>query len=90
MGTALVKLKVMPESLDVDLEALKGKIKELLGSEVDSEISYEEEEIAFGLKALITGFALDESKEIDPIQAKLTDLEEIKSAEVSDFRRAFG
>jgi len=90
MGIALVKLKVMPESLDVDLEALKTKIEELIGSEVDSKINYEEEDIAFGLKALITGFSLDESKEIDPIQAKLTELEEVKSAEVSDFRRAFG
>ena len=90
MGTALVKLKIMPESLDVDLEALKGKIKELISQDVDSELSYEEEPVAFGLKALIVGFALDESKEIDPIQAKLTELKDIKSAEVSDFRRAFG
>ena len=90
MGTALVKLKIMPESLEVDLEALKETIKELLGPEVDSAIDFEEEAIAFGLKALITGFALDESKEIDPIQAKLTSLKNIKSAEVSDFRRAFG
>ncbi len=90
MGVALVKLKVMPESLETNLEELKEKIKEILGSDVDSEITFEEEPIAFGLKALIAGFALDESKEIDPIQAKLTALEDIKSAEVSDFRRAFG
>lgn len=90
MGIALVKLKVMPESLEVNLEELKEKVKATIGNEVDSEIAFEEEPIAFGLKALISGFSLDESKDIDPIQAKLTDLDEIKSAEVSDFRRAFG
>jgi len=90
MGIALVKLKIMPESLEINLEELKTKVKDLISKDIDSEINFEEEEIAFGLKALITGFSLDESKEIDPIQDKLIALEEIKSAEVADFRRAFG
>lgn len=90
MGTALVKLKVMPSGIDVDLEALKTSITESIRADVDSELSFEEEPIAFGLKALITGFAIDESKAIDPIQEKVTSIEGVNSAEVSDFRRAFG
>jgi len=90
MGTALVKLKIMPESPGVDLEALKQKITESIKADVDSDIKFEEEPIAFGLTALITQFAIDESKQIDPIQEKVTSIENIKSAEVADFRRAFG
>ena len=55
MGIALVKLKIMPESLEVNLEELKEKVKATIGSEIDSEINFEEEPIAFGLKALISG-----------------------------------
>jgi elongation factor 1-beta len=90
MGIALVKLKVMPISPEVDLEALKSKLSELLADKVDSELAFEEEPIAFGLTALITGFKLDESKQIDPIQDQIKDLEDVNSAEVADFRRAFG
>lgn len=90
MGTALVKLKIMPESPDVNLEEIKAKVQKAIGSDIDSEIKFEEEDVAFGLKAVIAGFAIDESKEIDPIQEKVTKIENIKSAEVADFRRAFG
>jgi len=90
MGTALVKMKIMPENPEVDLEVIKAKVSELLKEKVDSEVTYEEEPVAFGLIAVIAGFALDESKEIYPIQAKIDEIENVKSAEVSDFRRAFG
>ena len=90
MGTALIKLKIMPESIESDLEEIKAKVQKAIRSDIDSEITFEEEEIAFGLKAVIAGFAIDESKEIDPIQNKVTAIESIKSAEVADFRRAFG
>jgi len=90
MGIALIKMKIMPESPEVDLEAVKNKVTESIREDVDSDITYEEEPIAFGLKAIIANFSLDESKQIDPIQEKLTSIENVKSAEVADFRRAFG
>lgn len=90
MGTALVKMKIMPESPDVDLEAIKEKALEVLKPETDREVTFEEEPIAFGLKAVIAQFAIDESKQIDPIQESLEKIENVKSAEVTDFRRAFG
>lgn len=83
-------MKIMPESPEVDLEAVKNKVTESIREDVDSDITYEEEPIAFGLKAIIANFSLDESKQIDPIQEKLTSIENVKSAEVADFRRAFG
>lgn len=90
MGTALVKLKIMPEAPDTDLESIQAKVQETIKSDIDSDIKFEQEEIAFGLKAVIAGFAIDESKEIDPIQDKVKGIEGVKSAEVADFRRAFG
>lgn len=90
MGTALIKLKIMPDSPDANLEEIKKKVEEILKQETEMKITFEEEPIAFGLVAIIAGFALDESKQIDPIQEKITGLEHVNSAEVSDFRRAFG
>ena len=89
-GIAGIKIKIMPTSPSVDLEKIKQEAQSIVESKKGKNREYEEEPIAFGLKALISGFALDESKEIDPIQEKITALDNVKSAEVSDFRRAFG
>ena len=82
----------MPTSPDVNLEELQKKVEEIISKESKEgmKITYEKEPIAFGLVALIPGFAMDESKQVDPIQDKITALEEVNSAEVADFRRAFG
>tara|TARA_Y100000310_G_scaffold203864_1_gene204112 strand:- start:318 stop:596 length:279 start_codon:yes stop_codon:yes gene_type:complete len=92
MGTALIKLKIMPTSPEVNLEELQKKVEEILSIEAieGMKITHEKEPIAFGLTALISGFAMDESKQVDPIQEKITALENVNSAEVADFRRAFG
>ena len=90
MGTALVKLKIMPDSPDANLDEIKQKTEEILKQETDMKITFEEEPVAFGLKAVIAGFALDESKQVDPIQDKISAIEHVNSAEVADFRRAFG
>jgi len=90
MGTALVTIKIMPESIDVDLEALQEKVKQITQETGGEKPTTKTEPIAFGLNAIILNFALDESKSIDNIQDKLKELPEVSSAEVIDFRRAFG
>lgn len=90
MGTALVTIKIMPESIDVDLEALQEKVKQITQETGGEKPTTKTEPIAFGLNAIILNFALDESKSIDDIQDKLKELPEVSSAEVIDFRRAFG
>jgi len=94
MGTAAVKIKVMPESLEIDLEDLKNKLKQLIldnqGSEKGSEINIQEEPIAFGLKALIVGFAWQEEISTDELEKKIQNLEGVSSLDIIDFRRAFG
>jgi len=90
MGTALITLKVMPESPDVDLEELKEKSKALIEKGEGKIDEIKEEPIAFGLKAVIISFALDESKELEPMEKELNALENVSSVQVVDMRRAFG
>ena len=90
MGTALLKIKIMPESPNVDLDSIEEKAKEVILGMEGKNPATEREPIAFGLNAIILNFALDESKSIDEIQDKLKEIPEVISAEVIDFRRAFG
>ncbi len=90
MGIALVKIKIMPTSPEVDLEEIRTLAKEIVEGNKGKKLSFEEEPIAFGLKAVIAGFSIDEEDELEPIENALRALENVNSAEVSDMRRAFG
>ena len=89
MGTVLIKIKLMPTSPDVNLEEIKKNAKKVVEKGEGRNINFEEEAIAFGLKAVIVGFALDESKELEPIENKLGEVENVNSAQIMDMRRAF-
>ena len=84
-----VTVKVMPEGTDIDLEALKVKARELVNEIYGDvgEIRIEEEPIAFGLRALKVTFIIDEDMGSDPIEQKLSELEEVASAQVIAFER---
>ena len=51
-------------------------------------MSFVEEPIAFGLKALIASFGIDESQEMEPIEEGFRNIEEVASSELIDMRRA--
>ena len=80
----------MPSSPETNLEEIKTKAKEIVEEGKGDKVRFEEEPIAFGLKALITFFALNESHDVEPIENKLKEIENINSAEIIDVRRAFG
>lgn len=87
--TAL-KIKIMPESLDISLDSLKKEVEEKvpkLGGKISS---LNEEDIAFGLKALIVTIAWPEDKETGMVEAELAGIEGVSSAQIIDYRRAFG
>jgi elongation factor 1-beta len=90
MGTMLITIKIMPSSAEADLEKLGQKVKQIIESKQGQRPSFKQEPIAFGLKALIVSFDLDESLEIDPIEQELEKLENINSTQITDMRRAFG
>lgn len=91
MGIALITIKLMPESIEASLEEIKERAKEIIESNKGTKVRFEEEPIAFGLKAVIVYFEQDEDEgELSPIEEGLTNLKNIQSAQVTDMRRAFG
>lgn len=90
MGIALITLKIMPISPEVNLEELKEKIKKVIEEKGGEKTRFEEQPVAFGLKAVMAFFDLDESKELEPIENELSTTENVSSVQVTDMRRAFG
>ena len=88
MGMTVVKVKLMPESPNINLESIKQKIPNKLKEAKNIQI--EEQEIAFGLKALILTFAWPENLDTDKIENSLSEIKEVSSVEILDYRRAFG
>jgi elongation factor 1-beta len=90
MALALVKIKIMPESPDVNLDKLETEISKRILDNKGLKPRFEREPIAFGLVAIIAGFAIDESNSTDPLEEALRKIENVSSAEIIDFRRAVG
>lgn len=90
MGIAAVKIKIMPTSPDVDLEEIKSNAKELIESMGGKNCNFEEEPIAFGLKALIAFFAWPEESELEELENSLNEIPDVSSIQVIDMRRALG
>lgn len=90
MGTALLKIKLMPTSPEVDLEKIKLDARKIIEEKGGKKCNFEEEPIAFGLKAVILFFEIDESQELEPIEEDLKKIENVSSSQVIDMRRAFG
>jgi elongation factor 1-beta len=93
MAMAVITLKIMPESPDVDLQAVQDasvqKIDVFVGAE--GEKRYEIEPIAFGLKALKITFVMDEKiGGTEELEAQIGTIEGVNSVEVVDVRRAIG
>jgi len=90
MGKVIATIKVMPESLKINLEKLKEKITKLIEGIVEVG-RVEEEEIAFGLKSLNFIVIADETKgSLDPLAEKIAEIKGVKSAEVTNVTRAIG
>jgi translation elongation factor aEF-1 beta len=90
MGIALVKIKIMPSSTEEDLESIKKQAEKAVVKGKGTHYTSEEQDIAFGLKAIIISFALDESLELETIERVLEKIEGVSSVQVVDMRRAFG
>ncbi len=92
MARVVITLKVMPDSLDVDLNKLEQevikKIKHFAG---ETEIKKEFEPVAFGLKALKIIFVCDENKSnLEELENNISSLNHINSVSIIDVRRAIG
>lgn len=88
----MLVVKIMPDSTDVDLVSLEGRVRDVIleiYGEV-GEIRKEEEPIGFGLIALKFTFIMDETIGSDAIEAALAEVDGIGNAQVVDFRRTLG
>ena len=88
MGLAVVKMKLMPTSPDVDLEEIKTKVQKIIEDQEGKGTKIELEPIAFGLNAVIAMFGWDEEKDLSPLENTLKDIENVNSVEMIDMRRA--
>lgn len=90
MGTAVIIVKLMPESPESDLKEIKNNAQKIMENEGAKNMSFEEKPIAFGLKSLHMKFDLDETKGTDLVENLLSKIPHVSSVMIEDYRRAFG
>ena len=92
MAQVVVTLKVMPQSPEVDLAELEKQAKEKIVEFCSSrEFKTQIQPIAFGLKALLIYFVMDENiGTTDRLEQEISKIEGVESVEVPDVRRAVG
>jgi translation elongation factor aEF-1 beta len=90
MGTALIKIKIMPEGPDTNLEEIENNAEKIILDNQGEKIQKDREPVAFGINSVILNFARDENLDNDEMLDTIRKIEHVTSAEIIDFRRAFG
>jgi len=79
-----VTLRVMPRSVDVDLDKLEQKIKEAISPD-----RIQRNPIAFGIVAFnVIKIIPDEAKELELLENKLKNIQEVGEVEVTEITRS--
>jgi len=87
MGKVAAKIKVMPNSPDVDLDALQDRLEQSLpeGAKING---FERDEVAFGLVALLpTVIVPDESGGTESVEEAFGEVEDVESVSVENVGR---
>lgn len=87
MGITGIKIKIFPSSRDVNLEEIKEKARTIVEEHGGRNREYKEEDIAFGLKAVIAFFEWPEEKELEQLEEKFNKIKNVSSIQVIDMRR---
>lgn len=93
MAQAIVTIKIMPTSPDVDLAKVQQEAEHAIDHFVKEkgEKRFAIEPIAFGLKALKITFIMDEAiGSTEPLEESVAKIDGVNSIEVVDVRRAVG
>lgn len=90
MARAIITIRLMPESTDVNLKKLELDAKKVIEDNSGEFGRATEVPIAFGLRALDVVFLIDESLGSELFENALNNIEGVMSAQVTDFRRAMG
>jgi elongation factor 1-beta len=87
MGKVAASIKVMPESPEIDLDALQERLERALpeGAKING---FEREEVAFGLVALLpTVIVPDESGGTEAVEEAFSELDDVESVSVENVGR---
>jgi translation elongation factor aEF-1 beta len=90
MGTAAIQIKIMPDSPGANLDEIDRKAKEIIQKHEGRNPESKMEPVAFGLNAIIILFARDEEESTDELLDELSELPNVSSAVITDFRRTIG
>ena len=90
MGFVAVQMKLMPDSPSANLKEIEKHAERIITSMHKTLINVVEEEIAFGLKAMMFSFAWNDEIEIERLESELAKIEHVSSVEILDVRKAFG
>lgn len=88
MANVLVSMKIFPEDVTTDLDQLKKEIEGTMPK--DSKVlRFNEEPIAFGLKALIAHIVIPEEKqdELENVEKKIRQLQGVSNIETFMMQR---
>lgn len=84
MAEVIVGLKVLPKTIEIDLDKLEEKIKSAINPD-----KIDREPIAFGLVAFhVVKIVQDAGGELENVEKKLKDIEEVGEVEVTGISRS--
>jgi elongation factor 1-beta len=87
MGKVAAQIKIMPESPDVDLDALQERLEQSIpeGAKING---FERDEVAFGLVALLpTVIVPDDTGGTEAVEEAFVSVEGVESVEVGEVGR---
>ncbi|MAG15678.1 elongation factor 1-beta [Candidatus Woesearchaeota archaeon] len=91
MATVVVTLKIMPESVDTNLEELSASATEKISAFGGNVGKTDTEPIAFGLKSLLLMFSMPEEKgSTEDLEKQISELPGVRGVQVIDVRRTVG
>lgn len=87
MAKAIIQLKIMPEGADKDMADLEKTAREALEKVGGDVKQVDTEPVAFGLKALLITFLIEEEKGTEEAENACKELEGVGSVQVSRYDR---
>ncbi len=91
MANVIITLRIMPEDEGSNLGVIEEQVKiKVHNHSGNNSARYEQEPIAFGLKAIKVIFIVDENKNLESLENSIREISNIASVEAVDVRRAIG
>ena len=91
MAMVILTFKVMPTSPEVNMENLTKQVETKITSYGGDVKESKLEPVAFGLKAIIIRFSLDEAKgSTDPLEDSIKEIKEVTTVDTIAVSRAMG